>query len=84
VSREGANTGPEPVRAATPIWVWIVYGLGIFAAVIFAFSILFTVGALYFSDEGGSFFAEISVLGVVLWSLPIVAAVAVWLQRRSR
>ena len=35
---------PKPT-GGTPIWVWVVYSLGIFAAAIFVFSILFTAGA---------------------------------------
>ena len=35
----------------TPIWVWVVYSLGILAAAIFAFSILFTAGAYLLSDD---------------------------------
>ncbi len=53
MSREGAGDKrpkPQP-KAGTPIWVWLIYGLGILAAAIVAFSVLFTAGALLLSDD---------------------------------
>ena len=35
----------------TPIWVWIVYALGILAASILVLSVLFTLGAYLLSDD---------------------------------
>ena len=37
----------------TPIWVWVVYALGILAASILVLSVLFTVGAYLLSDDWG-------------------------------
>jgi hypothetical protein len=55
MSREGAPSNKPKARApaasGTPIWVWLLYGLGILAAAIFVFSILFTLGALLLSDD---------------------------------
>ena len=48
MSREGApSKQPRSQPAAgTPIWVWVVYGFGILAGAVIAFSVLFTLGAL--------------------------------------
>jgi hypothetical protein len=86
VSREGApgTTKPDPPRAAgTPIWVWVVYALGILAATIFAFSLLFTAGALFLSDDAGVTY-DASTLAIVLWGGLILAAVVTWVVRRRR
>ena len=54
MSREGAGdkqpATDRPRAAGTPIWVWVVYAFGILAAAIFAFSLLFTLGALLLSE----------------------------------
>lgn len=85
MTREGApSKKPESVPAAgTPIWVWLVYGLGILAAAIFVFSILFTAGAYLLSDDVPVTF-DVSTPAIVLWSALIVAAVATWVMRRRR
>jgi hypothetical protein len=87
VSREGAadkKPKPGPARASgTPIWVWVVYALGILAAAIFAFSLLFTLGAVFLSDDVGVAY-DVSALAFVLWGGLILAAVVTWVVRRRR
>ena len=85
VSREGApSSKPKaPPAAGTPIWVWLLYGLGILAAAIFAFSLLFTAGAYLLSDDVPVTF-DVSGPAVILWSALIVAAVVTWVVRRRQ
>jgi hypothetical protein len=87
VSREGAGDKAQkeqkPPAAGTPIWVWLVYALGIMAAAIFAFSLLFTAGALFLSDDTPVTY-DVSVPALILWGALIVVAVATFLRRRQR
>jgi hypothetical protein len=85
VSREGAEAKkPKAAPAAgTPIWVWLVYGLGVLAAAIFVFSILFTLGALLLSDDVPVTY-DISAPAIVLWGGLIVAAGVTWFVRRRQ
>ena len=89
MSREGAPSQQDqrekPERAAgTPIWVWLVYVLGGLGAAVFAFSGLFTLGALVLSNDV-PVGADVSTPAVVLWGALIVVAVVTWiLRRRSR
>jgi hypothetical protein len=85
VSREGAPSKKPntPPAAGTPIWVWLVYGLGILAASIFAFSALFTLGALVLSSDV-PVTTNVSTPAIVLWGGLIVAAVVTWLVRRRQ
>jgi hypothetical protein len=85
VSREGAgDKQTERQRAAgTPIWVWVVYAFGILAAAIFAFSLLFTLGALLLSDDVGVTY-DVSTPAIVLWGALILAAVVTWVVRRRQ
>ena len=85
VSREGAGDRKQkaPPAAGTPIWVWLIYGLGILAAAIFAFSLLFTLGALVLSDDVAVTY-DVSTPAIVLWSVLIVAAVTTWFVRRRQ
>lgn len=85
MSREGAPSNqPKPARAAgTPIWVWLVYGLGILAAIIFAFSLLFTLGAAVLSEDVPVTY-DVSWLAIVLWGAFVVAALVTWLARRRQ
>jgi len=81
VSREGAKR-PEPAgKAGTPIWVWVVYSLGILAAAIFVFSILFTAGAYILSDDVDVTF-DVSTPAIVLWSAVMIGAGGLWVSRR--
>jgi hypothetical protein len=82
VSREGARGTPSPTpTGGTPIWVWLVYGLGILAATIFAVSALFVVGAYLASDDVPVTF-DVSAVAIVLWGGLIALAGATWLVRR--
>ncbi|HLE98739.1 MAG TPA: hypothetical protein VI540_02490 [Gaiellaceae bacterium] len=81
MSREGGKRESAEPTGGTPIWVWLVYGLGILAAIIVAGSVLFTAGAFVASDDVPATLS-ISVLGIVLWGGLIVLAVATWLTRR--
>jgi hypothetical protein len=85
VSREGAaqkKVKPQPA-AGTPIWVWLLYGLGILAAAIFVFSILFTLGALLLSDDVPVSY-DVSIPAMVLWGGLIAAAAVTWYVRRRQ
>jgi hypothetical protein len=85
VSREGASARRQksPPAAGTPIWVWVIYAFGIMAAVIFVFSLLFTLGALLLSDDVPVTY-DISAPAIVLWGGLVVAAAATWYWRRQR
>jgi hypothetical protein len=85
VSREGAPS-KQPTNqpaAGTPIWVWLVYGLGILAASIFVFSLLFTLGAVLLSNDV-PVSTDISAPAIVLWGGLIVAALVTWIVRRRQ
>ena len=73
-----------PATSTTPIWVWVVYGIGIFAATVLVGSTLFTIGALYLSSEGSGFYWNVSVPAFVLWGLLTLVAAVLWLTRRRR
>jgi hypothetical protein len=82
MSREGARGTPDPTpTGGTPIWVWVVYGLGILAATIFVVSILFVVGAYIASDDVPVTFS-VSSAAIVLWGGLIALAAATWFVRR--
>jgi hypothetical protein len=85
VSREGVPSKQPKAQpaAGTPIWVWVVYAFGILAAAIFAFSLLFTLGALVLSNDV-PVGADVSTPAIVLWGGLIVAAVATWIVRRRQ
>jgi len=87
LSREGApatKPKPDPPRASgTPIWVWVIYVFGILAAAIFAFSLLFTLGAVFLSEDVGVTY-DVSTPAIVLWGGLILAAVVTFVVRRRR
>jgi hypothetical protein len=85
MSREGAPAKQQkpPVAAGTPIWVWLLYGLGILAAAIFVFSLLFTLGALVLSDDVPVTY-DVSIPAMVLWGGLTVAAAVTWFVRRRQ
>ena len=85
MSREGApSKQPKSQPAAgTPIWVWVVYAFGILAGAIFAFSALFTLGALVLSNDV-PVGTDVSTPAIVLWGALIVAAVLTWIYRRRQ
>jgi hypothetical protein len=84
VSREGApSKQPTTERpAGTPIWVWVVYALGILGAAITLFSILFTLGAVLLSDVAVS--SNFSLRATILWGGLLLAAVVTWFVRRRQ
>jgi hypothetical protein len=65
------------------MWVWVIYAFGLMAAAIFAFSILFTLGALVLSDDVPVTY-DVSAPAVVLWSALILAAAVTWIVRRRQ
>lgn len=87
MSREGARdkkpTPDRPRAAGTPIWVWVVYAFGILAAAIFAFSLLFTLGAVLLSEDVGVTY-DVSAPAIVIWGGLILAAVVTWVVRRRQ
>jgi hypothetical protein len=87
VSREGAgdkkSTPDRPRTSGTPIWVWVIYSFGIVAAAIFAFSLLFTLGALLLSDDVGVTY-DVSTPAIILWGGLTLAAVVTWVVRRRQ
>jgi hypothetical protein len=85
VSREGASVKKEksPPAAGTPIWVWVIYAFGIMAAAIFAFSLLFTAGALILSDDVPVTY-DVSLPAILLWGALITAAAGTWYVRRRQ
>jgi hypothetical protein len=85
VSRAGAPSQKPKAQlaAGTPIWVWVIYVVGILAAAIFAFSLLFTLGALLLSDDVPVSY-DVSAPAIVLWGALIVAAVVTWVLRRRQ
>jgi LPXTG-motif cell wall-anchored protein len=73
---------PKPA-GGTPIWVWVVYSLGILAAAVFVFSILFTAGAYLLSDDVDVTF-DVSTLAIVLWGGLMALAGGLWVWRRRQ
>jgi len=67
----------------TPIWVWVIYSLGILAAAIFMFSILFTAGAYFLSDDVDVTF-DVSTPAIVLWGGLMALACGLWIWRRRQ
>jgi hypothetical protein len=67
----------------TPIWVWLVYSLGILAAAIFVFSILFTAGAYFLSDDVDVTF-NVSTAAIILWGGLMAIAGGLWIWRRRQ
>jgi hypothetical protein len=85
MSREGAGEKKpkSSPRAGTSIWVWVVYAFGILAAAIFAFSLLFTLGALVLSDDVAVGY-DVSTPAVLVWGVLMLAAVLTWVVRRRQ
>jgi LPXTG-motif cell wall-anchored protein len=83
VSRGGARKPEGAAGAGTPIWVWLVYGLGILAATILVASALFTAGAFLLSEDV-PVTVNASAVGILLWGGLLLLAVATWLSRRRR
>jgi LPXTG-motif cell wall-anchored protein len=80
VSRGGARQ-PAAGRAARPVWVWLIYGLGICGATMVVLSALFTTGASL-GDAGVSF--NVSLPAMLVWGGLAVVGGATWVWRRRR
>jgi LPXTG-motif cell wall-anchored protein len=74
---------PAEGTGGTPIWVWVVYALGILAASILVFAALFTLGAYLLSDDV-PVTTNVSVPAIVLWGGLTLLAGGLWLYRRRR
>jgi len=85
VSREGAaeKKPKQPPAAGTPIWVWVIYAFGILGAAVFAFSLLFTGGAVLLADDVPATY-DVSTPATILWGALILAAVVTWIVRRRQ
>jgi hypothetical protein len=81
--QEKPKDEPTARSGATPVWVWVVYALGIFAATILVLSILFTAGAYLLSDDV-PVSLNVSVPAIVLWCGLTVLALGLLLYRRRR
>jgi Na+/proline symporter len=85
VSREGAP-GKQPKSqpaAGTPIWVWVLYLLGILAGTIIAFSVLFTLGARVLSGDVPVEY-DFSWPATILWGGLALAALVTFIVRRRQ
>jgi hypothetical protein len=74
---------PAERSGGTPIWVWLVYAVGIFAVTILVFSVLFTLGAYVLSTDVPVTY-NVSVPALVLWVALALLAAGVWFRRRRR
>jgi branched-subunit amino acid ABC-type transport system permease component len=61
----------------------VVYAFGILAVSIFAFSVLFTLGAYLLSDDVGVTY-DVSTPAIILWGALILAAAVTWVVRRRQ
>lgn len=83
MSRGGApraESGGEP-SGGTPIWVWLVYALGILGATIVVASGLFVLGA-HLGSEEGTVSTNVSLPALVLWGGLALAALVLRIRRR--
>jgi LPXTG-motif cell wall-anchored protein len=85
VSRTMQQQKEESVArtGGTPIWVWAVYAVGILAATILVFSVLFTLGAYLLSNDV-PVTMNVSVPAIVLWGGLTAIAGGLWIYRRRR
>jgi hypothetical protein len=69
------------VTAGTPIWVWVVYALGVLAAGIIVLSLAFAAVVYYSSDD--EFSVSVSAPAFVLWGglVALAAGTLVWRRR---
>lgn len=74
---------PAEGSGGTPIWVWVVYALGILAVSILVLAALFTLGAYLLSDDV-PVTVNVSVPAIVLWGGLTLVAGGLWLYRRRR
>jgi membrane protein YdbS with pleckstrin-like domain len=67
------------VRERRPILVWIVYALGVVAALVLVASALFAAGGYFGSDDT---VIDVSPVAVIVWGGLVALAAATWLWRR--
>ncbi len=67
------------VRESRPMLVWVVYALGVVAALVLVASALFAAGGYFGSDDT---VIDISPVAVVVWGGLVALAAATWLWRR--
>ena len=82
MSREGAgDKKAKPLPASgTPVWVWVVYALGILGAAILLFFSLFSAGAYFLGDSP----LQASILGFAVWGGLTALAAGLWIWRRRQ
>lgn len=83
MSREGAKreAPAEAPVGGTPIWVWLVYGLGLLGATILVASGLFVLGA-YIGSDDVPVTTDVSIPALILWGGLVLAALVLLLRRR--
>jgi membrane protein YdbS with pleckstrin-like domain len=67
------------VRERRPILVWVVYALGVVAALVLVASALFAAGGYFGSDDT---VIDVSPVAVIVWGGLVALAAATWLWRR--
>lgn len=85
MSREGAqrDKAEEAVPVGgTPIWVWLVYGLGLLGTTILLASALFVLGA-YIGSDDVPVTTSVSIPALILWGGSAVGALVLLLWRRG-
>jgi membrane-associated PAP2 superfamily phosphatase len=83
VSRGGGKRPERVVKSGTPIWVWFVYTLGIVAGIVISFSLLFTTGALFLSNDVAVSY-RFSTPAAIVWSAIALLALVTWIARRRQ
>jgi hypothetical protein len=81
-----ARPKSAPAQAGTPIWVWLVYALGLLAVAIIALSFAFSAVVYLSSEDDTAFEVNVSAPALVLWgALALLAAgTLVWRRRGGR
>jgi hypothetical protein len=64
------------------VLVWVVYALGVIAALVFVLSAAVAGVAYLSSDEDVEFGVDVSTPAVVVWGALVVAAAVTWFWRR--
>ena len=79
-----ARPKQAPPPAGTPIWVWFVYALGIFAAGVLVLSVAFAALVSASSDEEEAFEVSFSTPALLGWGVLVVVAAGTLVWRRRR
>jgi hypothetical protein len=72
---------PAEPTGGTHILVWVVYGLGIFGAVVLAGAALFSYGASLGSDDVG---LNVSPVAFIVWGGFVLLALVTYVVRRRK